>query len=117
MRSPMRKHCAGLLFSLLTVLFVPLSFGTTIHVPTDQPTIQAAIDAANNGDTVLVSDGTYKENINFNGKAITVTSVHGASKTTIDGGGVNTVVLLVTNETAASVLNGFTITNGSAGFQ
>jgi hypothetical protein len=66
---------------------------------------------------VLVADGTYKENINFNGKAITVTSLHGASKTTIDGGGANTVVLFITNETTAFVLNGFTITNGSAGFQ
>jgi YD repeat-containing protein len=88
----------------------------TIHVPTDQPTIQAAIDAAMNGDTVLVADGTYKENINFNGKAITVTSVHGASKTTIDGGGIASVVTFKTNESAGSVLSGFTITNGFATF-
>jgi parallel beta-helix repeat protein len=88
----------------------------TIHVPADQATIQAAINAANNGDTVLVSDGTYNESINFNGKAITVKSVHGAAKTTIDGGGVSTVVFFISGETASSVLNGFTITNGSAGF-
>src|ERR1700692_4766100 len=48
----------------------------TIHVPIDQPTIQTAIDAASNGDTVLVADGTYKENADFKGKAITVTSVN-----------------------------------------
>src|SRR3954465_7558775 len=96
---------------------ISTSSAIIIHVPADQPTIQAAINAATNGDTVLVADGTYKENINFNGKLITVTSQHGASKTTIDGGGVNTVVLFVTNETSASILNGFTITNGSAGFQ
>src|SRR5262249_32822941 len=76
-----------------------------------------AIDAAMDGDTVLVSDGTYIENINFKGKAITVTSVNGSAATTIDGGNVRTVVLFVSNETAASVLNGFTITNGFAGFQ
>jgi parallel beta-helix repeat protein len=89
----------------------------TIHVPADQPTIQAAIDAATDGDTVLVADGTYTENINFEGKAITVTSVNGSKVTTIDGGKLNVVVAFVTKEGAGSVLNGFTITNGLAGDQ
>jgi YD repeat-containing protein len=91
--------------------------GVIIHVPADQPTIQAAINAAANGDTVLVSDGTYGENINFNGKAITVTSVNGPKVTTIDGGAVVSVVTFQTNETASSVLNGFTITNGFSNFE
>lgn len=86
----------------------------TINVPADQPTIQAAINAAADGDTVLVSDGTYKENINFNGKAITVTSVNGPATTMIDGGGITSVVIFHTSEGAGSVLNGFTLTNGAA---
>ena len=89
----------------------------TIHVPADQPTIQAGIDAAVDGDTVLVSDGTYQENINFKGKAITVTSINGSKVTTIDGGKLNVVVAFVTNEGPGAVLNGFTITNGLAGDQ
>lgn len=95
---------------------LPAAAPVTIHVPADQSTIQGAIDAAANGDTVLVSDGTYKENINFNGKAITVTSVNGPATTTIDGGSVTSVVTFNTGEGAGSVLNGFTITHGN-GFE
>ena len=47
------------------------------------PTIQSAINAATNGDTVLVQPGTYQETIDFLGKEITVESSGGASVTTI----------------------------------
>ncbi|MGE4485389.1 MAG: hypothetical protein AB7C97_09810 [Oscillospiraceae bacterium] len=42
-----------------------------IHVPGDQPTIQAGISAASPGDTVLVDPGTYNEKIIIN-KALTL---------------------------------------------
>src|SRR5262249_5628173 len=83
----------------------------TTHAPADQPTIQAAIDAANNGDTVLVSNGAYHENINFHGKAITLTSVNGPLVTIIDGGAADSVVTFRTNEGSNARLNGFTIHN------
>ena len=86
----------------------------TIHVPADQPTIQQAISAASNGDTILVAPGTYNENINFLGKAITVASTGGPSVTTIDGGGTESVVTFSSGEANSSVLEGFTITNGNA---
>jgi Subtilase family/FG-GAP-like repeat/Domain of unknown function DUF11 len=83
-----------------------------IHVPGDQPTIQSAINAASNGNTILVAPGTYNENINFDGKAITLTNSGGPSVTTINGGAIDTVVTFRSGETLASTLNGFTITNG-----
>lgn len=92
----------------------PSARATTINVPKDQPTIQAGINAAQNGDTVLVAPGTYYENIDFKGKAITVTSSGGPTVTIIDGGnkpGVATVVF-AHGETSASVISGFTIRGG-----
>src|SRR5436305_4185386 len=65
---------------------------TIIHVPADHASIQSAITAAQPGDTVLVAPGTYLENLNFQGKAITVTSSDGAGGTIVDGGGAGPVV-------------------------
>jgi len=100
------------LAALLALVTPPIANAATIHVPTDQPTIQAAINAASNGDTVQVALGTYMENINFNGKAITVTSTGGPQVTTINGGGNGPVATFSTSEGLTSVLNGFTLTNG-----
>jgi predicted outer membrane repeat protein len=80
-------------------------------------TIQSAINASSNGDTVQVSDGTYTENIDFSGKTITVTSVNGASSTTIDGNQSGSVVTFATSEGSGSVLDGFKLTNGSGTLQ
>ena len=103
------------------------SFGQIINVPDDQPTSQAAIDASVDGDTVLVADGTYFENINFNGKAITVASLFlidgdetHIDSTIIDGSKPShpnhgTVVQFNSGEDTTSVLYGFTITGGTGG--
>ncbi len=83
-------------------------------VPKQYATIQAAIDASSSGDVVQVSPGTYSELIRFYGKAITVRATGDASDTVIDGGQLGTTVKFVNSETAASVLEGFTIRNGKA---
>lgn len=101
--------CVALLLGAAT-LFAQ----NTIHVPGDQATIQGAINAANNGDTVLVAPGTYYENINFKGKAITVTSSGGAAVTIIDGGNKESVVTFSSGEGPSSWLKGFTLQHGTA---
>ena len=90
-----------------------------INVPEDHETIQGAIDATVDGDSVLVAPGNYLENINFNGKGITVGSwfcttqnISYISQTIIDGGGNYHVVRFVNNEDSTSVLEGFTVSNG-----
>jgi len=96
-----------------------------LYVPDNFETIQAAIDAASDGNVVLVDEGTYYENINFKGKAITVAShyyIDGdtshISKTIIDGSqpanpDSGSVVYFVSGEDTNSVLSGFTITGGT----
>jgi hypothetical protein len=86
--------------------------GDTLNVPADYLTIQAAIDAAESGDTVLVAPGMYAENLDFLGKAITVKSSDGPEATVIDGGQNASVVTFVGGEGLDSVLDGFTLTNG-----
>ena len=81
-------------------------------VPSEYATIQAAINAAAAGNTVKVSDGTYSENINYNGKLVTVESLNGAASTIIQGDGSDAPVVTFTNgELTATVLDGFTINN------
>jgi len=86
----------------------------TLLVPSQSyPTIQAAIDAAVNGDDVVVAPGTYLENISLRGKAITVRSQSGPMESTIDGSSIqDSVVVCTSGETLETVLQGFTITGG-----
>jgi len=113
---------------IVMVLIFGLSNAGIINVPGDQSTLQAGINAAQNGDTVLVADNTYFENINFKGKAITVAShflIDGDS-THIDSTIINgsqpshpdtgSVVLFVSGEDTTSILCGFTLTGGSGTF-
>jgi parallel beta-helix repeat protein len=113
-------------FCLLTI-FLFTFFTTskvqavTFYVPGDFDTIQEAIDNCVDGDTVLVAPDTYVENIDFLGLAITVKSESGPEVTIIDGSDpVNpdfgSVVSFQRGEGLGSILDGFTLTNGSGTF-
>jgi hypothetical protein len=104
-------------FALLFGLSLPaVTEAATIRVPADAATIQRAIDSAVAGDTVLVSPGTYVENITFRGKAITVASEQGPELTIIDGNRAGSVVTFDSGETRNAVLEGFTVRNGANSF-
>jgi len=82
-------------------------------------TIQKGIDSSSHGDTVIVAEGTYVENIQFNGKNIVLRSTDPTDsgvveKTTIDGGKRGSVVTFAGTENEGCVLAGFTIRNGMA---
>ena len=88
---------------------------TTLNVPADFPTIQSAIAAAADGDTVLVGPGTYNERIDFLRKNITVRSSAGRATTIIDGGGLGVVVTMDADPGESPTLRGFTVGNGGGG--
>jgi hypothetical protein len=79
----------------------------------DYTTIQGAINASSNGDTINVAAGTYTEAIDFGGKSITVQSTSGAASTTINASSTGTdfAVTFDDYEGITSVLDGFTIRN------
>jgi cell wall assembly regulator SMI1 len=82
-----------------------VAFGADIYVPDNYPTIQAAIDAANPGDRVIVRAGSYWETIVIN-KSITV---QGESGAIIEAGGLTGNAVTVTADNVT--IKGFTINN------
>ncbi len=98
---------------------LPLSAQTVIHVPGEFSTIQAGLNAASAGDTVLVGPGTYtgpnNRKLNFYGKALTLKSEQGPDVTIIDAENLDRCFVLNSNEGADTVIEGFTIRNGEAG--
>ncbi|MCH2134198.1 MAG: right-handed parallel beta-helix repeat-containing protein [Phycisphaerales bacterium] len=109
---------------IVTTLFAILALSlaasaATITVPGDYPTIQEAVDAASDGDEIIVAPGTYTSTqdghvVNMKGKAVTLRSSNGPKVTIIDGENTRRGIACFNGETDATVIEGFTITNGNA---
>ena len=88
----------------------PFENGSRYH-PYDS--IQQAIDVSTGGSVILVLDGVYSgtgnKDINTKGKAVTIRSRYGYNSTTIDVASVQSGFVFSSNETAATVIKGFTI--------
>lgn len=89
-----------------------------LNVPQNYGNISAAIKAANSGDVILVSPGTYNENLTIRNKNIEIRSTGGAESTIIDGGRRDTVIMFIDNKfdgANSAKVSGFTIQNGQSG--
>jgi predicted outer membrane repeat protein len=105
---------------ILVISSVAMSATLTVDDsgPADFATIQAAIDAASPGDLIQVYPGTYhatgNQVVDAKGKAVIIKAISGSGYTSIDGQGQRRGVLFGAGETAATILDGFTIINCTA---
>ncbi len=97
----------------------------TLQVPAQHATIQGALNAAYDGDTVLVAPGVYHERLDFAGKAINLRSSGGPAVTTIDADSLGTAIRMSgafadgaapPQDSLHPSLEGFTVLNGYAKF-
>jgi hypothetical protein len=115
------KFAAFLFAGLILGLSILVS-ANTINVPEDFATIQAAINASSNGDTVLVQPGIYTENLNFNNHRIVLASMYILNEdstliesTIINGDSAGTVITFENGEDSHVRVIGFKITGGLQG--
>jgi len=108
----MKRNVFYIIFFVLAA--ASLLPAATITVPDDYSLIQEAIDAAENGDEILILPGTYFEyDIDYMGKAVTVRGAgEAAGETVIDAGGLSRVFAMRSGEGSGSILSNVMVTGG-----
>jgi hypothetical protein len=108
----MTHRLQKLAIGALSAVLLSSAGAAVIHVPAEQPTIQAGLTAAAAGDTVLVAPGRYKERIIWPGRdGIHLLSELGRDSTEIDADTGDYAISLSSGQTRATVIQGFTVTN------
>ena len=104
------------ILSILAFSVASPAVAAILHVPTEIPEIQPAIDLAASGDTIYVAPGIYtgtmNKNLDFFGKDLSLIGVGGSEQTVIDCELEGRAMKLVNEETSASLVQGFTMMNG-----
>ena len=112
----MKRSITGLITIAVFGSMATSTRADTLYVPGEYTTIQAAIDAAVNGDTVELADGTYtgsgNRDLDFGGRLITVRSANGPENCIIDCEDDGRGFYFHSGETADATVEGFTISNG-----
>ena len=108
------KALFGILFCTIILFlcaFISSASASTLYVPDDYTTIQAAVDAAKAGDTIIVREGIYTENVNINKKL----KLKGINYPIVKGVNTDAVFTIDGAGSVGSVIDGFNITNGAEG--
>ena len=103
----------GSFTALLILLFAVASVTAAEYQVHEGESIQAVINIANPGDTIIVHNGTYTENVVVNRSKITLRSANGSAVTLIESNRTDMHVFNITDQNNVT-LEGFTITDASA---
>ena len=111
------KRSLCILGVFLAILAPASLLAATITVNPGPNAIQIAIDAAGDGDEIVVNQGLYQEHVNFKGKNIVLRSTDPTSATVvqntiIQGHWDGSIVTFSGTETSSCLLSGFSLTQG-----
>ena len=96
---------------LLSLILPAAAAAETYYVPGDYPNIQSAMNAASDGDTVLVGPGQWAGPVSILGKDVVLKSSGGPTVTDIHTFSDFSVVYFTNGEGPGAILEGFTITH------